>query len=143
MKPIATAALDGGIKWSLEIVLAKNPSDPTPGFDKPVLLAGEAVCLKTCGDGGASLNRLLIKTGLFAILCAESPRTDGHEDILVVSMLLGNKPLECLTPDVDHPLVLTSPTREHQRPRQPGIRVGEALLKPLPRLRVTAFIDVQ
>src|ERR1039458_8310875 len=104
MKPISTAARDCVIEWNLKIVLAKKPSECTPGFDQPVLLAGEAVCLKTCGDGGASLNGLLIKTGLFAILCAESPRTDGHEDVLGVSGFLGNDPLECFPPHTTHPL---------------------------------------
>jgi len=58
-------------------------------------------------------------------------------------VLLGYEPLQGIHADFDHSLVITPPSCQDERLRQPSVRVGKTLLKPLPRLGMTFLIDIE
>ena len=80
------------VERNLQIVLAQKPAEDALGFFKPLLSLRQPVGLQAGGDGGAGLDRLLIEARLLRALDKESAGTDGHKDLRVAAMLLGDKP---------------------------------------------------
>ena len=99
-----------------------------------MIILGQPACLKAGRDCGASLDGLLIKSRSFFALAEGSIGTDWYKDSIVATVLRRNKPLERLDPRGEHCFVFTVPSGQNECLRQPCVRVGEALLKPMPRV---------
>ena len=143
MKAISAASGDCVVERDLQVVLSEKPAKGRPRFVEPELLAGDLVRLETGSDGRAGLDRLLIEARLLASLGIKTSGADGHEDMGIVAMLLGQQPAERLAPDLDHPLILAAPSGEQECLRQSRVGVSEALLKPLPGIASAAVINLQ
>ena len=65
MKSIFASAGCWIIERRLQVVLTQEPTEDAIGFLGPAFVMREPVCLKTCSDGGAGFDGLLIETGLF------------------------------------------------------------------------------
>jgi len=72
VKSVPATASGCIVKRRLQIVLAEKPNEDAAGFCKPLHLAGEAFCFKTCRDGCTGFYRLLIEARLFFSLGIES-----------------------------------------------------------------------
>src|SRR5208283_3496806 len=143
MKSILASASCCIVERYLQIVLPQEPPEDTAGFLAPALFEGQLVGLKTSRDCGAGFDRLLIEAGLLRALGEASAGADGNEDLPVTAMLRRHKPFERLNSHRDHLLVLATAARQDKRLRQPSIRVGEALLEPMPGFRVTALVNIK
>src|ERR1700749_183639 len=108
-----------------------------------MLLMRQLVGNQTCGDRGASLDRLLIETGPLLPFAEDSVRSNGHKCLAVRPVLCCKKPLKRFEYCRNHSLVFTVPSGQNERLRQSGVRVGEALLEPLPRLGCAVPVNLK
>ena len=108
----------------------------TRGLLQAIALSSVSRILETGRDRCAGFDGLLIETRLLFSFDEESAGADGHKYLRIAAMLRGDKPFKRFHPSFNHSLVFAAPSGQNERLRQSCIRVGKALLKPMPGLGV-------
>src|ERR1017187_9314920 len=116
----------------MQIILAEKPIKDSARFLKPLAFLRQTVYFQTGRDGCACLHWLLIEARLFIPFNEESIGSDRHKYLLIVAVLLGNKPFQRVHSSFNHPMVVTPPSCKNKRLRKPCIRIGKTLFKPPP-----------
>src|ERR1700728_5232055 len=143
MKPVAAAAGFGIIERKLEIVVAKEPVESRPGCSAPAPVASHTVSLQTRRNCARGFDRLLIEASLFAILTIETLGTDRYEMAAGFATLRFHQPIERFQAGRNHSLVPTGGAYNDQGFGQPGVAVGNHVLKPLPVRTPDRFIHIE
>src|SRR5271157_219762 len=121
MKAIPASTCNCIIQRNLQIVLAEKPTEDSARFLKPLAFLRQPVHLKTGRNGCACLHWLLIEARLSIPFNEESVGSYRYKNLLIVTVLLGNQPLQRVHSSLNHSLVVTPPSCKNKRLREPCI----------------------